>query len=229
MSGPAGDLPLSGRSEPAIKAPAVVLAVIAALIAAHAARLALGVAPERFALSSADLARGRWGGVVSYMFVHGGWIHLLLNSVFILAFGTPVARRLGRGARGALAFIAFFLTCGVAAGAGYAALADGIRAAGLSFGPWAVVGASGAASGLMGAAARLMEGRGRLGPLWGGAVTAMTAGWVIVNVLFGVTGAVPGTDGAPVAWEAHIMGYLAGLLLIGVFDRLAGHHAEVKT
>ncbi len=79
----------------------------------------------------------------------------------------------------------------------------------------------------MGAAARLIEGRGRLGPLGGRTVVGMSLAWILVNVVLGVTGLTPGTAGAPVAWEAHIIGFFAGLLLISAFSRLAGVHAEM--
>ena len=85
-----------------------------------------------------------------------------------------------------------------------------------------VVGASGAVSGLLGAAARLIEGRGRIGRVFGPTVLGMAAAWTIANVILGVTGLTPGAAGIPVAWQAHLAGYLAGILLIGPFARLAG-------
>lgn len=215
-------------SEPAIRAPWPVVALIAALVASHAARVWLGaVDPEYFALTAADLAAGRWHGLVTHIFIHANWVHVLTNSVFILAFGAPVARFLRTSAFGAAVFWLFFLTCGVLAGAGFAALAVELTRVGLGSPDWALVGASGAASGLMGAAARLIEGRGRLGPLGGRAVVGMSISWILVNVVLGATGLTPGTAGAPVAWEAHIIGFFAGLLLIPVFARLAGVHAEM--
>ena len=216
------------RPEPAFNAPWPVLALIVVLIGAHAMRTSLGVDVDRFALSSDDLRAGRWGGLVTHLFVHASWPHVLLNSIFILAFGTPVARFLGTGARGALAFAGFFLACGVLAGAGFAGMAAGL--ARLGFGPadWGVVGASGAVSGLMGAAARLIEGRGRVGRLGGRTVVGMTVAWIVANAVFGLTGLAPGTEGAPVAWQAHIMGYFAGMLLISGAGRVAGVHAEMR-
>ena len=210
-----------GASQPAIRAPWPVVVLIAVLIGAHAARLWLGIDPERFALVAGDLGSGRWSPLISHIFVHAGWAHVLMNSVFILAFGAPVARFLGVGAVGALAFAAFFLICGVVAGSGFAAVAAEFANMGLASPDWALVGASGAASGLMGAAARLIEGRGRLGPIGGRTVIGMSVSWILVNVVLGATGLTPGTAGAPVAWQAHIIGYFAGLLLISPFSRLA--------
>ena len=217
----------STRAQPAFNAPWPVIALMVVLVAAHAARMWLGIDADRFALSAADLSAGRWSGLITHLFVHASWAHVLMNSVFILAFGTPVARYLRTGPRGALAFVIFFLVCGVLAGAGFAAVAQVSASLGLGPADWAVVGASGAASGLMGAAARLIEGRGRVGPLTGRTVVGMSAAWIVVNLVFGLTGLAPGSEGAPIAWQAHILGYFAGLLLIGWTGRLAGVHAEM--
>ena len=216
----------AGR-EPAVNAPWPVVALIAVLIAAHLARVWSGTSPEPFALSAGDLSQGRWTDLVTHLFVHAGWAHLAMNSIFILAFGAPVARFLRADALGALVFALFFLACGVIAGAGYAALAAVLAKIGVGTSDWALIGASGAASGLMGAAARLIEGRGRLGPLGGKTVIGMTLAWILLNVLLGFTGLTPGVAGAPVAWEAHIIGYFAGLLLISPFAWAAGAHAQM--
>lgn len=209
--------------QPVFNAPWPVTALVALLVGAHAIRV-LGDGPaDRFALTSADLAAGRLGGLVTYQFVHASWAHVLVNSAFVLAFGAPVARYLGGGPRGAAVFFTFFLLCGAVAAAAYAGMVDALGAV---FGPgrlaWALVGASGAASGLMGGAARLIQGQGRPGFLFGRTVIGMTFGWIAVNVALGVSGLTPGTAGAPVAWQAHIFGYFCGLLFIGAAGRLAG-------
>src|SRR5437867_8816945 len=136
--------------EPLFNAPWTVMGLIALLIGAHALRAVLGLPPEPFAFAAGDLAHGRWFGLVSHMFTHAGWVHVLMNSAAVLAFGPPTARLMGTGPRGALGFLAFFLVCGAISAIGYTAIPA--RQAGL------LVGASGAASGLMGAAARLIEG-----------------------------------------------------------------------
>jgi membrane associated rhomboid family serine protease len=51
--------------------------------------------------------------------------------------------------------------------------------------------------------------------------------WFLLYVLLLLTGRSPGAFGAPVAWEAHIIGYFAGLLLISPFAWAAGAHAEM--
>ena len=169
---------------------------------------------EPLALTAADLGQGRWLPLVTYMFVHASWAHVLMNAAFCLVFGAPVARLLGPGVRGAVLFAVFFLVTGIAAALGYAALDP--------HGAWMLVGASGAASGLMGGATRLLENRGRLGPLLSRPVIVMTIGWVVANAVLGLSGLTPGAAGLPVAWQAHILGFLAGVLLIGPFAWASG-------
>jgi membrane associated rhomboid family serine protease len=202
-------------------APWTVTSLIAVLVASHALRLFIGAPVDRFALIAGDLAAGRIGGLLTYQFVHANWIHVLMNTAFVLAFGPPVARYLGATTQGAAAFFAFFLACGAAAAGGFGLLADLLAASRGAAPTWALLGASGAASGLMGASARLIQGRGRLGSMFGPKVVAMTASWIIINAILGLSGLTPGAGGAPVAWEAHIFGYVAGLLTIGLFGRIA--------
>jgi membrane associated rhomboid family serine protease len=60
-------------------------------------------------------------------------------------------------------------------------------------------------------------------------VIGMAVAWAIVNVALGVSGLTPGAMGMPVAWQAHLAGYLAGVLLVGPFARLAGRTDSVFT
>jgi membrane associated rhomboid family serine protease len=211
------------RRERAINAPWTVAALIFALLVAHGVRVLTHTDAEPFAATSADLAAMRPLPFVTYQFVHGGWAHVLVNAAFVLAFGAPVGRYLGSGWRGAPAFFAFFLLCGVIAGVGYGLMTDVVAA--IVHTPqtgWALVGASGSASGLMGGAVRLMQGHGRVGSLRGRTVAGMSAAWIVINIILGVTGLSPGAGEAPVAWEAHIIGFFAGLLLIGPFGLVTG-------
>ena len=97
----------------------------------------------------------------------------------------PVARFLGPRAWGALSFALFYLTCGVLAGLGYAALNPHSGAA--------VVGASGAVSGLFGAASRLIEHRPGLSPFASRTVVGFAAAWLVTNVALGLIGVAPGS------------------------------------
>jgi membrane associated rhomboid family serine protease len=211
------------RRERMFNAPWTIVALPALLIGLYAAQsLALSDAQEtRWALTRAALAAGRWQTLLTCMFLHASWTHVLMNSVAIVAFGPPAARLMGTDARGAAVFYGFYLTCGILAGLGFLAVTPA--------GADAVVGASGAVSGLLGAASRLIEGRGRIGPMFGPTVLGMAAAWTLANVILGVTGLTPGAAGVPVAWQAHLAGYLAGVLLIGPFARLSGASAAAFT
>lgn len=162
---------------------------------------------------------------VSYAFFHANFSHLFFNLVWLLAFGPPIARRFG--------WRRFLVFCAATAAAG--ALAHLVT----HFGEFApMIGASAAISGLMAAAMRFVFQRGGpLGLLGRGEeesyhvpaaslatmlrdprILAFLAVWFGVNIIFGMGAvAMPGTEGS-VAWEAHVGGFLAGLLGFTLFD-----------
>ncbi len=227
------------QREPIFNVPGVVLGLLAAFIAVH---LLLGTLsagesrwltdvlafiPARMGDSAAGLPGGRIAAVtsfVTYQFVHGDLTHLLINSAWLLAFGTPVARRTDP-----VRFLAFFLMAGIVGAVVFLAVKGSI--------PIRVVGASGAISGLMGAAFRFMfrslaDGgpmglaRAHSAPLMPLAETLgdrrilmAVAGWSVLNVLLAWLGAPGLAEAEGIAWEAHLGGFYAGLLLYGFFDR----------
>ena len=170
-----------------------------------------------------------WGAAVwtfvTYAFIHGNLGHLFFNLVWLLAFGTPVARRFG-----SLRFAIFFvLTAFAGAGVHLAVHFDENLP---------VIGASAAISGAMAAAMRFVFQRGGpLATLRGGdtatyrvpavplsrllrdpRVLAFLLVWLGLNLLFGkMSTAMPGM-GQSIAWEAHIGGFLAGLFGFSAFD-----------
>jgi len=200
------------RKEPLLNAPwpsiAVVLVILVGFIwqSRHSP-----IFTDAYALSVPALRAGRWEVLVTHLFLHAGVSHLLVNSGAAIAFGPPVARLLGTGAKGAGLYFTFFLVCGVISAAGFLALhtRDGAAA----------IGASGAVSGLWGAASRLVAHRGVLSPITSRPVVIQAIVFVAINVGIGVLG---GMAGYGIAWEAHLAGYAAGLLLVGPFVRLAG-------
>ncbi|MBU4433063.1 MAG: rhomboid family intramembrane serine protease [Alphaproteobacteria bacterium] len=201
------------RPEPMFNAPWPALLAVASILLST---LLLWRASDQtiyaLALEPARVWRGDVTGLVTSLFVHGGWLHAGMNAAFALAFGAPVARLLGSGARGGALFIAFYIVCGVLAGLGYAAIHPQSTSL--------VIGASGAVAGLMGAAGRLMDRPGELSGLFAPRVLSLGAAWLIVNLVMAVFGGFPGMGTGPVAWEAHLFGFVAGAVLIAPVSRL---------
>ncbi len=126
------------------------------------------------AFAPVDLVDARYGGLVTSMLVHGGWVHALMNAVAALTFGAPVAR-LFRGPVGVGVFLALYICAGIFAALGYALVHLGSSDT--------MVGASGAVFGLIGAATRLLGGGGRVLPLTSRAVITTSIAWMAVNAV----------------------------------------------
>ena len=95
-----------------------------------------GEASFALAFQPATLSTGGWWpGLLTSMFLHANWPHVLMNATGALAFGAPVARLLP-GARGAATYLAFYIACGLVAALGYGLVHP--------TSPGLVVGASGA-------------------------------------------------------------------------------------
>jgi membrane associated rhomboid family serine protease len=215
-----------GPGQPLLNAPASVLWLIGALLATHAIRVLLpgdlpdvillryAFIPERYSGApefAADTLFQRALPFVSHIFLHANLGHVFVNSLWLLAFGPVVARRLG-----ALKFLSFFLLCGVAGAAAHLAVYWG------SVG--AVVGASGAIAGLMGGGMRLVYSGFYglpLAPIFSQRIVVFSLMWTAVNVVTGVVGFGAGEEVMLVAWVVHLGGYFAGLFAIALFDRPA--------
>ncbi len=142
--------------------------------------------------------------------LHGDTMHLVLNTGFLLAFGSVVERRVGT-----LGFIALFL--GAAAGGALAELFTGPRNV-------YMIGASGAVYGMMGGFVALLLRHGVSGQ--GRRLLEFVAVILLINLLTGVAGIGDLLAGAEVAWRAHIGGFVTGFLLAGVlFRRPKGRRA----
>jgi membrane associated rhomboid family serine protease len=216
--------------EPVFKAPWPAV-VIAAVVVVGYALQRQAADPDAliasFALVPSRLAQGAWSELVTHLFLHGSWPHALFNAAGALIFATPVARLLGTTPARAIAVFMFYLVCGVVAGGLFALLDVAAASAGgvpgLNFATdTPLVGASGAISGLAGASARLLGGDGRLAPVRSRFAVGMAAAWVVANLIIGVVGFAPGAGEAQVAWQVHIIGFFAGLLLIGPWAALFG-------
>lgn len=159
---------------------------------------------------------------LTYALLHGGWTHLVVNSLTLAAFGAPVARRLGPAR-----FLAFFAACAVAG-----AFAHYVSH---PFDPAPVVGASAAISGTMAAIVRFaftpgvrLGENGAMGAREADTATLSQIGenrqatlflvvWFGANFLLGIFPEAAGSS-EPIAWEAHIGGFLFGLLSFGAFE-----------
>jgi membrane associated rhomboid family serine protease len=229
------DMPSSadGRRtrEPAFNIAPVVVALIAACVGVHLIRVhVLSEAADIELLVRAAFIPARYSGdytldlyaflsPVTYSLLHGDYLHLSINMVWLAAFGSPFANRIG-----AWRFLLFWMFTAAAAVALHFAVHPQEAVP--------VIGASGAVSGMMAAAARYGFAVDRSGrrPAFSGPrlalgammrrrnVVVFLAVWMIVNLVAGLGWLVPG-EGPSIAWEAHIGGFLAGLLGIALFDR----------
>jgi len=174
---------------------------------------ALGFVPARFVtllLSSPQEFAVTFIPLVTSLFLHGGWLHLLGNMWFLYIFGDNVEDILGHGR-----YLLFYLVCGLGANLIY-----------LLFSPFSTVpliGASGAIAGVMGAYFNLFPGARILTlfififiPIFLELPAYFFLGlWFLMQFFFGSVAtmdAVPGGGG--VAWWAHVGGFLVGILLL---------------
>lgn len=226
------------HQEPIFNVPGVVVAVLALLLLVHGVRsllpgdddlwlvLAGAFIPGRYGPAATALPGGETALLTSpftHMLLHGDWLHLAFNAAWLLAFGGAIAERLG-----AVRFVLFFTLCGLGGAAAFYLANVGLLQP--------MIGASGAIFGLMGGVLRILfpavdSGGFRrlreaprsvpLMPL-GEALTdrrilVASAVLVVVNVLT-VVGFGVAQNSAGIAWEAHLGGYLVGLITYGIFD-----------
>lgn len=150
--------------------------------------------------------------IVTSMFLHGGWMHLIGNMLYLWIFGNNVEDVMGH-----VRFLIFYLICGVLAAFSHALIEPSSTVP--------MVGASGAISGVLGAYLLLFPRAQVLVILPLGIFSrmmyvpaALVLGlWFLVQVLS--SGMSLGQEGGGVAFFAHIGGFLAGMVLIGLFKR----------
>jgi membrane associated rhomboid family serine protease len=244
------ELPTPIRREPAFNMPASVSGLILVLVAVHLVRtlllspmqdgqviLLFSFIPIRYTAMAREY--GFPGGSLAdlwtpltYGLLHGSVTHLVFNVIWLAAFGSVLARRFG--ARRFMLFSALATVAGAAAH--YVTHVEDMIP---------VVGASAAISGHMAAVARFMFQAG--GPLranrrdpalWHAEAVSLAgilsdrrvlgflAIWFGLNLLFGLGGSTMSGEDASIAWEAHVGGFLFGLLAFSVFDPPAPERAR---
>jgi membrane associated rhomboid family serine protease len=192
-------------------------ALAAALVLVHAVFWFAGEEWQTWAVLTLAFLPARYGGTpvptlpgsevwsfVTYALLHGSWQHLLFNLIWLVIFGTVVARRLGPAK--------FYVLAAISAVGG---------AAGTLAAYWGsmgiMVGASGAVSGMLAAAMPIMYGRDQ--PLRftelirDGRALMFSAVWLALTLFSGATGWTGNSfaDDFRIAWEAHLGGFIAGL------------------
>jgi membrane associated rhomboid family serine protease len=236
------ELPPEAPREPILTLPGALTAYVALLAVIHVVRMLLpfdldefviemfGFIPKRYdstllAIPFPGGAGAKVWSFVTYSLLHANISHIGFNVLWLLPFGSALARRFGA--------IRFFVFMAVTAAAG--ALAHLVTH---EHAVAPMIGASASVSGTMAAAIRFAFVRGSflsfsrgdadtaarvpalslLHALRNPRVLGFLAVWFGVNIIFGLGSIAIGSDGASVAWQAHIGGFFAGLVLFSLFD-----------
>jgi len=206
-------------SVPARRPPVVVLAIVAACALVFLYELGLspweladffrtfGVVPAR--LLGPDPP---YYTLVTSMFLHGGWLHLLGNLLYLWIFGNNVEDVMGHGR-----FAVFYLLCGLAAAAVQVAFSPASTVP--------MVGASGAIAGVLGAYLVLFPRARILALVPMGFFTQLAEVpavlflplWFVLQLLYGIASLGAPTQGGGVAFWAHVGGFVAGVVLVRGF------------
>ncbi|MCI0335994.1 MAG: rhomboid family intramembrane serine protease [Acidobacteria bacterium] len=142
--------------------------------------------------------------IFTSMFMHGGWMHLFGNMLYLWIFGDNVEDRLGRAK-----FLIFYLVCGVAATLAQVAFNTNSNIPNL--------GASGAIAGVLGAYL-VMFPQGQVRVLVGRGIARVPALfvlglWILLQFISGIGSITDAADRGGIAYMAHIGGFVTGLLL----------------
>ncbi len=213
---PIGDDNSTRRSLPLVTYGLIALNVIIFLIEINSGEPFIrrwAVVPSRL---TADPA-GNFMTVFTAMFMHGGWMHLLGNMLYLWIFGDNVEDRLGQAK-----FLIFYLVCGIAA-----------TFAQVAFNPNSSIpnlGASGAIAGVL-AAYLVLFPRGQVRVLVGRGIANMPALaviglWIVLQFVNGVGSIAHTAETGGVAYMAHIGGFVAGFVLTYL---LRGGHGKMAT
>jgi len=172
---------------------------------------AWGVVPREYSVGH-DLAPTiplpYWSTLITSMFLHGGWMHLGGNMLYLWIFGDNLERVMGSAK-----YLIFYLVCGIAAGLAHIAFAGGSAVPS--------VGASGAISGVLGGYLLLFP-RNRVRVLTRGGVASVPAivvlgMWIVIQLVSQFGSIADTSQSGGVAYMAHIGGFVSGLVLVKLF------------
>jgi membrane associated rhomboid family serine protease len=212
---PLGDDRVPGGPPPLVTLGLVILNVLAFLFEVSQPSGALqsfiqawGVVPREYTLArdiAPTIPLPFWSTLLTSMFLHGGWMHLGGNMLYLWIFGDNLEKVMGHAR-----FVFFYLACGIAAGLAH------ILFSGASNVP--TVGASGAISGVLGGYLVLFP-RNQVRVLTRGGIVAVPAivvlgFWIVIQLINGVGSLAVTTDNGGVAYMAHIGGFIAGIVLV---------------
>ncbi len=140
----------------------------------------------------------------THLFLHVGWLHLAINVGTLMAFGAGLEKKIG----GRKLLLLYFATglCGAL-----------VHALVYPYTDTSLIGASGAISGLFGGILLMMQSEGMMGSGKRKLILFIFI-WMGISLFFGFFGA-PGTSN-PIAWTAHIGGFISGLLLYKPINKL---------
>ena len=158
---------------------------------------------------------GTWATLLTSMFLHGGWLHIIFNMLFLWGFGGNVEDRLGH-----VKYLVFYLVAGFGASMAQVGIDMDSQIP--------MVGASGAIAGVLGAYL-ILHPFNRINVLIifvfitavrVPAVLVLGA-WFVLELFKGTVGTLgPETAGGGVAYFAHVGGFVAGFLMMAVFKLL---------
>src|SRR5262245_5494322 len=169
---------------------------------------AWGVVPREYAAGhdiAPTIPLPFWSTLVTSMFLHGGWLHLGGNMLYLWIFGDNLEKVMGHAR-----FLIFYLVCGIAAALAHIVFSSGSAVP--------TVGASGAISGVLGGYLVLFPSN-RVRVLTRGGIMAVPAivvlgFWIFLQVINSLGSIAATADTGGVAYLAHVGGFVAGLLLV---------------
>jgi len=211
-----GMIPFGDASRGPRRYPAITTAIISVNALIFLLEIAGGEAfVKQWSVIPADIVAGHhWVTILTAMFMHAGWMHILGNMVFLWAFGPEVEDAMGR-----MRYLAFYLLSGL--------IASLAQIAAMPHSTVPNLGASGAIAGVMGAfLITYPHDQIRTLVLFGfyARITVIPAAiligsWFIIQ-LFSQVGSVADVQGGGVAYLAHIGGFIFGVVTAPVFERL---------